>query len=58
MKIIHMLNIADVALMAAGVAAALLMMLVGVQDDRRTVDEPELPQQPRRNPGRNAARGL
>lgn len=35
MKIIHILNVADLAFMAAGVGVALLMIIVGGRDDRR-----------------------
>lgn len=35
MAIFHMLNIADIAFMGAGLGAALLMILVGAGDGRR-----------------------
>ena len=41
MKILHMLNVADLAFMAAGLAAALLMIMVGARDDRRGGDREE-----------------
>lgn len=38
MSIIHILNVADLAFMAAGVAAALLMIVVGARDGARQSD--------------------
>lgn len=50
MNVIHILNIADWALMAAGVAVALVMMVVGAGEpsSERTAEEP--PQPRRRGP--------
>lgn len=39
MNIIHILNIADLAFMAAGVGVALVMIVVGARDDRRHDEE-------------------
>lgn len=38
MNIIHMLNLADLAFMAAGVGVALLLMLVNASDDKHRGD--------------------
>lgn len=46
MNIIHALNVADFAFMAAGVGAAVLMIIVGGQDERRHNEEAS------RSPGR------
>jgi len=35
MNIVHILNLADLAFMAAGVGVAVLLMLVGASDDKR-----------------------
>ena len=38
MNIIHILNLADLAFMAAGVGVAVLLMLVGASDGKRQSD--------------------
>lgn len=40
MKIIQLLNVADLAFMAAGVGIALVMIMVGARDDRRSEEKP------------------
>jgi hypothetical protein len=48
----HLLNIADWALMLAGVAAALVMMVVGSDDERRSGGKAVSPQGERRQSGK------
>jgi len=48
MSILHLLNIADVAFMAAGVAVALLMIVMGDSEERRKTDRLSPPEAPRR----------
>jgi len=38
MNIVHILNVADLAFMAAGVGIALVLIIVGGNDDRPTSD--------------------
>lgn len=38
MSFIHILNLADFAFIAAGVGVALLLILIGANDDRRRSD--------------------
>jgi hypothetical protein len=38
MSVIHILNIADLAFMAAGVGMALLLILIGAGDNKRRGD--------------------
>lgn len=51
MSILHLLNIADYAFMAAGVAVALLMISMGNSEERRKTDrmsQPDPDKRPRR----------
>jgi len=51
MNILHILNVADYAFMAAGVAVALLIMVIGGSEERRKVDRlaaPDPAERPRR----------
>lgn len=43
MRVFQILNIADLAFMAAGIAAALVMIIVGARDGRRDMREEEGP---------------
>jgi hypothetical protein len=48
-NILHLLNVADLALIAAGVGATLLMMIVGIDDDAQA--ERREPRERRRRRG-------
>jgi hypothetical protein len=51
MSILHLLNIADFVFMAAGVAVALLMIVMGDSEERRKTDrlgQEEAPKRQRR----------
>jgi hypothetical protein len=51
-SIFHLLNVADYVFMAAGVAVALLMMVLGGNEDRRKVDRLAAPDPSERPPRR------